>query len=50
MAGPFLKAAATSSEQAAAAIRLLVEQLRVTMFAIGAPNLESLGRAPLKAS
>jgi isopentenyl-diphosphate delta-isomerase len=49
MAGPFLKAAATSSEQAAVAIRLVMEQLRVTMFVIGAPNLESLGRAPLRA-
>ena len=50
IAGPLLKAAASSGEQASAAIRLLTEQLRVTMFAIGAPNLESLGGARLNAS
>lgn len=50
IAGPFLKAAASSSKQAAATIRLLKEQLRVTMFATGSPNLESLGRARLNAS
>jgi isopentenyl-diphosphate delta-isomerase len=50
MAGPLLKAASTSSEHAATAIRLLIEQLRVTMFAIGAPDIASLGRARLKAS
>jgi isopentenyl-diphosphate delta-isomerase len=49
MAGPFLKAAAISSRKVAEAIRLLTEQLRVTMFSIGAPDLESLSRAPLKA-
>jgi isopentenyl-diphosphate delta-isomerase len=50
MAGPFLKAAAISTDRAAAAIRLFTQQLRVTMFATGAPNLESLARVHLKAS
>jgi isopentenyl-diphosphate delta-isomerase len=49
MAGPFLKAAATSTSQATAAIRLLIEQLRVTMFAAGASNLDSLARVRLRA-
>jgi isopentenyl-diphosphate delta-isomerase len=50
LAGPFLKAAAISSEETAEAIHLIAEQLRVTMFAVGAPDLRSLGRAILKAS
>jgi isopentenyl-diphosphate delta-isomerase len=47
MAGPFLKAAAQSTEAAVDAIRLIVQQLRVTMFAAGAGNLESLRTSPL---
>ena len=50
MAGPLLRAAATSTHQATAAIRLIAQQLRVTMFATGAPNLQSLGRVRLQAS
>jgi len=49
MAGPFLKAAAHSAEQIAEELRLVTEQLRVTMFAVGAPDLKSLGRAVLVA-
>jgi isopentenyl-diphosphate delta-isomerase len=48
MAGHFLKAAAQSTERAVEAIKLIREQLRVTMFAAGAGNLESLQRAILK--
>ncbi|MFH1185073.1 MAG: type 2 isopentenyl-diphosphate Delta-isomerase [Chloroflexota bacterium] len=48
MAGPFLKAAADSTEAAVNAIRLIVQQLRVTMFAAGARNLESLRNTPLR--
>ncbi len=42
MAGPFLRAAATSSEQAAETIKLTRKQVAVTMFATGARDLEAL--------
>jgi isopentenyl-diphosphate delta-isomerase len=48
MAGPLLRAAAVSSERAAEAIRLIVQQLRIAMFAAGAGDIESLRRTPLK--
>jgi len=50
MAGPFLKAAADSTEKAVAAIKLILMQLRLTMFAAAAENLEALRRTPLKHS
>lgn len=50
MAGPFLRAAADSAPHITEAIRLVIEQLRVTMFAVGAPELKSLGRAELTPS
>jgi isopentenyl-diphosphate delta-isomerase len=42
MAGPFLKAAAVSTEKVADLIRLTGRQIRVAMFAAGAANLEAL--------
>jgi isopentenyl-diphosphate delta-isomerase len=48
MAGPLLRAAAVSTERAVDAVRLAVQQLRVTMFAVGAANLAGLQRTPLK--
>jgi len=42
MAGQFLKAAATSSEQTAEMLRLTRRQLQVTMFAAGVGKLEGL--------
>jgi isopentenyl-diphosphate delta-isomerase len=48
MAGPLLKAAAQSTERAVQAIQLILRQLRVTMFAVGASDLDSLQRTPLK--
>ena len=42
MAGPFLKAAAVSSEKAAEMIRLTAKQIQVTMFAAGVSTLEGL--------
>ncbi|HEY5982365.1 MAG TPA: type 2 isopentenyl-diphosphate Delta-isomerase [Anaerolineales bacterium] len=47
MAGPFLKAAAESTERAVDAIRLIHEELRITMFAAGADDLDALRRTPL---
>jgi isopentenyl-diphosphate delta-isomerase len=47
MAGPLLKAAAVSSEAAAALIRLAKRQIRVAMFAAGAGNLEELQKEHL---
>ena len=50
MAGNFLKAAAYSDEGAIASILLSKRQIEVTMFAAGAPNLESLRNAELSVS
>lgn len=47
MAGPFLRAAAHSTERAYDAIRLIHQQLRVTMFAVAATDLAALQRTPL---
>ena len=42
MAGPFLKAAAESSEAIVKLLKLTSEQIRVTLFAIGMKNLDAL--------
>jgi isopentenyl-diphosphate delta-isomerase len=47
MAGPFLKAAAESSQAVHDRIALTVAQLRVAMFAAGCPNLDALRQAEL---
>ncbi len=47
IARPFLVAAAESAEAAAEAAAILITQLRVAMFAVGAPDLSALARAPL---
>ncbi len=47
MAGPFLKAAAHSTERAFDAIRLIHQQLRVSMFSVAAADLSALQRIPL---
>ena len=47
MAGPFLKAAAESSEDVAGVIDLTSAQIRTAMFASGCRNLQALKRAPL---
>lgn len=47
MAGPFLRAAAESPQAVAREIRGIVDELRVAMFAIGAPNLSALRQTPL---
>jgi isopentenyl-diphosphate delta-isomerase len=47
MAGPFLRAAAQSSEAVAAEIRRTVDELRVAMFATGAQDLPALRRTRL---
>ncbi len=46
-AGPLLRAASRSTQAVLEELRLLQEQLRVTMFVVGAPNLDALRRAPL---
>ncbi len=46
-AGPLLRAAARSAQTVADELRLLHAQLRVTMFAVGAADLEALRQAPL---
>jgi isopentenyl-diphosphate delta-isomerase len=48
MAGKFLKAAATSSEQTAEMLQLTRRQLQVTMFAAGVGKLEGLALKLLK--
>lgn len=50
MAGPLLKAAAQSAEEAVAAIREVCRQLQVTMFACGAADLSQLRQTPLIAT
>ena len=47
LAGPFLKAAATSLEAVQKTIWELTAQLRVAMFASGAADIEALKRTPL---
>ncbi|MDW8068261.1 MAG: type 2 isopentenyl-diphosphate Delta-isomerase [Anaerolineae bacterium] len=47
VARPFLVAAAESAEAVAEAATILITQLRVAMFAIGAPDLAALARASL---
>ena len=47
MAGHFLKAAAHSTERAFDAIRLIQQQLRVSMFSVAAADLNALQRTPL---
>lgn len=42
VAGPLLRAAATSEERAVAALRGLIEELRLTMFAVGARTVDQL--------
>ncbi|NPA05954.1 MAG: type 2 isopentenyl-diphosphate Delta-isomerase [Chloroflexi bacterium] len=46
-AGPLLRAAAQSTEAAIEALRVLHQQLRVTMFVVGARDLDALRRTPL---
>jgi isopentenyl-diphosphate delta-isomerase len=48
LAGPFLKAAAASTEKTVDAIRLILKQLQVTMFAAGAANLADLRRVRMQ--
>lgn len=50
MAGPFLKAAAVSTEKAADMIRLTKRQIEVAMFACGAANLEDIRNGKLAGS
>ena len=47
LAGPFLKAAAVSTEQVAEVIRELSTQLRIAMFAAGAGDIAALQETPL---
>jgi isopentenyl-diphosphate delta-isomerase len=47
MAGPFLRAAAQSSEQAIEALSLTKRQLEIAMFAVAAANLDSVRKAKL---
>ncbi len=42
IAGPLLRAAAESEEQAVEALRMVIEELRVTMFAVGAGRMSEL--------
>jgi isopentenyl-diphosphate delta-isomerase len=42
MAGPFLKAAAVSSEKAVEMMKLTARQIQVTMFAAGARSLDQI--------
>lgn len=48
LAGPFLKAAAISTENTVALMKLIHQQLKVTMFAAGASHLEALSHLPLR--
>ncbi len=47
IAGPFLKAAAQSSEQVIEAIDEVVLELRIAMFAAGAGDIQGLKRTPI---
>ncbi len=48
MAGRLLAAATESAEAAAEALRLIIQELRVAMFAAGAADLEALHHTPLQ--
>ncbi len=48
MAGPFLRAAATSDEALDEVIRITVAQLRIAMLCVGAPTFEALRQTPLQ--
>ncbi len=48
MAGRLLRAAAESDKAAAETLHLIIQELRVAMFAAGAANLEALHRTPLQ--
>jgi isopentenyl-diphosphate delta-isomerase len=47
MAGPFLKAAAVSSEAVAETLEETIRVLRIAMFAAGAKDIEALRKTPL---
>ncbi|MCZ7542370.1 MAG: type 2 isopentenyl-diphosphate Delta-isomerase [Anaerolineae bacterium] len=47
LAGPFLKAAAVSTEQVGEVIRELSAQVRIAMFAVGAGDISALQETPL---
>jgi isopentenyl-diphosphate delta-isomerase len=47
LAGPFLKAATQSADAVLELIRELDRQIRITMFAVGAGNIEALQHTPL---
>ncbi len=47
MAGPFLRAAAQSPEALDEAIRVVLAQLRIAMFCVGARDLNALRQTPL---
>jgi isopentenyl-diphosphate delta-isomerase len=47
IAGPFLRAAATSAAAALDAVLLVEDELRTTLFATGSADLAALGRVPL---
>ncbi|MGD8998746.1 MAG: type 2 isopentenyl-diphosphate Delta-isomerase [Anaerolineae bacterium] len=49
VAGPFLHAASESAEAVSELIHVLVDQLRVAMFAAGAPDIAALQRTPILA-
>jgi isopentenyl-diphosphate delta-isomerase len=42
MAGPFLRAAAESPEALAAAVALIADEIRISMFATGSSDLKAL--------
>jgi isopentenyl-diphosphate delta-isomerase len=48
MAGNFLKAAAISTENTSEIMELMKQQIKVTMFAVGAQNLEGLNKNKLR--
>ncbi|MHB1119182.1 MAG: alpha-hydroxy-acid oxidizing protein [Bellilinea sp.] len=47
MAGPFLKAAASSPEAAADLADDIINEIRIAMFAAGAQDIDKLGQLPL---
>jgi isopentenyl diphosphate isomerase/L-lactate dehydrogenase-like FMN-dependent dehydrogenase len=47
MAGPFLKAAANSLEETIRTIEEIRREIQVSMFVVGAANLEVLHHTPL---
>ena len=49
LAGPFLKAAAQSSDSLNTAVLLLKAQFQTTMFACGSGSIQELAKAPLEA-